>query len=111
MNSRHRFDYALTRGNQSESKICCQNFHVEANGKSVLATEDAKTWEEIEVSLTSANEHHQRCIIVIIIIIIIGWQCKAGRERSTSYQSEDPNPTTPAHRMKAEKRKTAGDRK
>ena len=35
-------------------------------------------------------------IIIIIIIIIIkrGWQCKAGRERLTPYQSEDPNPTT-----------------
>ena len=30
MNSRHRFGYALTRGNQSENKICCQNSHVEA---------------------------------------------------------------------------------
>ena len=52
MNSRHRFDYALARCNQSENKICCQNSHVEANGKIMLATEDAKTWEEIEVSLT-----------------------------------------------------------
>ena len=52
-------------------------------------------------------------IIIIIIIIIIrkGWQCKAGRERLTSYHSEDPNPTTPTHRMKEEKGKTAGDKK
>ena len=52
MNSRHRFDYALTRGNQSENKICCQNSHVEAILKIMLATEDAKTYEEMEVSLT-----------------------------------------------------------
>ena len=47
-------------------------------------------------------------IIIIIIIIIIrkGRQCKAGRERLTPYQSEDPNPTTTTHRMKEEKGKT-----
>ena len=49
---------------------------------------------------------------MMIIIIIIsssssskGRQCKAGRERLTPYQSEDPNPTTPTHRMKEEKGK------
>ena len=52
-------------------------------------------------------------VIIIIVIIIIekGLKCKAGRERLTPYQSEDPNPTTPTHRMKEEKMKTAGDRK
>ena len=35
-----------------------------------------------------------------------------GRERArTPYQSEDPNPTTPTHRMKEEKGKTVGDKK
>ena len=48
-------------------------------------------------------------IIIIIIIIKRGWQCKAGRERLTPYQSEDPNPTTPTHRKKEEKGKTVGD--
>ena len=48
---------------------------------------------------------------IIITIIKKGWQCKAGRERLTPYQSEDPNPTTPTHRMKEEKEKTAGDKK
>ena len=38
--------------------------------------------------------------IIIIIIIKRGWQCKAGRERLTHYQSEDPNPTTPTQRKK-----------
>ena len=33
--------------------------------------------------------------IIIIIIIRKDRQCKAGRERLTPYQSEDPNPTTP----------------
>ena len=56
------------------------------------------------------------CIIIMIIInniIIIkkGWQFKAGRERLTPYQSEDPIHTTPTHKMKKEKRKTAGDKK
>ena len=32
--------------------------------------------------------------LIIIIIIKRDWQCKAGRERLTPYQSEDPNPTT-----------------
>ena len=48
---------------------------------------------------------------IIIIIIRKGRQCKAGRERLTPYQSEDPNPTTLTHRMKEEKGKTAGDKK
>ena len=47
----------------------------------------------------------------IIIIIKRGWQCKAGRERLTQYQSEDSNPTTPTHRKKEEKGKTVGDKK
>ena len=46
-----------------------------------------------------------------IIIIKRGWQCKAGRERLTPYQSEDPNPTTPTHRKKEEREKTVGDKK
>ena len=50
-------------------------------------------------------------VLSIIIIIKRGWQCKAGRERLTPYQSEDPNPTTPTHRKKEEKGKTAGDKK
>ena len=49
--------------------------------------------------------------IIIIIIIKRGWQCKAGRERLTPYQSEDPNPTTPTHGKKEEKGKTVGDKK
>ena len=55
----------------------------------------------------------QSLLICIIIIIIIkrGWQCKAGRERLTPYQSEDPHLTTPTHRKKEEKGKTVGDKK
>ena len=49
--------------------------------------------------------------LYIIIIIKRGWQCKAGRERLTPYQSEDPNPTTPTHRKKEEEGKTVGDKK
>ena len=52
-----------------------------------------------------------RLIIIIIIIIKRGWQCKAGRERLTPYQYEDPNPTTLTHRKKEEKGKTVGDKK
>ena len=43
--------------------------------------------------------------IIVIIIIKQGWQCKAGRQRFTPYQSEDPSPTIPTHRMKEEKGK------
>ena len=46
-------------------------------------------------------------LLLFIIIIKKDWQCKAGRQRLTPYQSEDPNPTTPTHRMKEEKGKTA----
>ena len=44
-------------------------------------------------------------IIIIIIIIKRDWQCKAGRERSTPYQYEDPNPTTPTLERKKRKGK------
>ena len=44
-------------------------------------------------------------IIIIIIIIKKDWQCKAGRGRLTSYQSEDPSPTLPTYRGKEEKGK------
>ena len=51
-------------------------------------------------------------LYAVIIIIKRGWQCKAGRERLTLYQSEDPNPTTPTHRKKEENGKTVvGDKK
>ena len=65
---------------------------------------------------TGIAETSQEClacqrIIIIIIIIGKGRQCKAGRERLTPYQSEDPNPTTPTHIMKEEKGKTEGDKK
>ena len=38
--------------NQSENNNCCKNSHVKATEDIMLATEDAKTWEEMEVSLT-----------------------------------------------------------
>ena len=47
----------------------------------------------------------------IIIIIKRDWQCKAGRERLTPYQSEDPNPTTPTLERNKRKGKTVGDKK
>ena len=62
--------------------------------------------------MTSKEDNTQGMYFIIIIIIIKKrWQCKAGREQLTPYQSEDPNPTTPTHRMKGEKGKTAGDKK
>ena len=59
--------------------------------------------------LLGIKDEEDTQIIIIIIIIKRGWQCKAGRERLTPYQSEDPNPTT--HRKKEEKGKTVGDKK
>ena len=44
-------------------------------------------------------------INIIIIIIKRGWQCKAEREWSTPYQSEDPSRTIPTYRQKEEKGK------
>ena len=61
-----------------------------------------------EVASSIASSHF---ISIIIIIIKKGWQCKAGRDRLTPYQSEYPNPTAPTHRMKEGKGKTAGDKK
>ena len=48
--------------------------------------------------------------IIIIIIIKKDWQCKAGRGRLTPYQSEDPSPTLPTYRGKAEKGKIVEDK-
>ena len=48
--------------------------------------------------------------VLLLLLLKKGWQCKAGRERLTPYQSEDPNPTTLIHRMKEEKGKTAGNK-
>ena len=56
----------------------------------------------------------QLCIEELLLLLLLlkkGWQCKAGRERLTPYQSEDPNPTIPTHRMKEEIGRTVGDRK
>ena len=66
-----------------------------------------------KVTLTIYGVYIRLSIIIIIIIIIIkkAWQCKAGRERLTPYQSKDPSQTIPTHRMKEEKSKTAGDKK
>ena len=47
----------------------------------------------------------RRGLNIFIIIIKRDWQCKAGRERSTPYQSEDPNPTTPTLERKKRKGK------
>ena len=52
-------------------------------------------------------------IIVIIIIIIIktGRQCKAGKERSTLFQSKDSSPTVPTIDRKKRKGKIVKDKK
>ena len=71
---------------------------------------DSRTTANVKMLLEWASESVGNPII-IIIIIRKGRQCKAGRERLTPYQSEDPNPTTPTHRMKKEKGKTVGDKK
>ena len=47
----------------------------------------------------------------IIIIIKKDWQCKAGRGRLSTYQSEDPSPTLPTYRGKEEKGKIVEDKK
>ena len=56
---------------------------------------------------TAGRAPSPNIIIIIIIIIKRGWQCKAGRERLTPYQSKDPIPTTPTHRKKEEKGKNS----
>ena len=65
----------------------------------------------IGIEFHSFAPDSETIFIIIIIIIKRGWQCKAGRERLTSYESEDPNPTTSIHRKKEEKGKTVGDKK
>ena len=56
---------------------------------------------------------HTLLLLLLLLkeVGIIKRGCKAGRERLTLYQSEDPNPTTPTHRKKEEKGKTGGDKK
>ena len=55
----------------------------------------------------------EHCVLLGIIIIMIerGRQCKAGRERSTPYQSKDPSPTIPTYKQKKEKWKKSRRRK
>ena len=48
---------------------------------------------------------------LLLLLLKKDWQCKAGRERLTPYQFEDPNPTTPTHRIKEDIGKTAGGKK
>ena len=45
-------------------------------------------------------------VLLLLLLKKVDW-----REWLTPYQSEDPSPTTPTHRMKEEKGKTAGDKK
>ena len=52
-----------------------------------------------------------RVIKSIIKLHTIMFRSKAWGEQLTPYQSEDPNPTTPTHRIKEESGKTAGDKK
>ena len=47
----------------------------------------------------------------VSIIIKKDWQCKAGRGRSTPYQSKDPSPTLPTYRRKEEKGKIVEDKR
>ena len=70
------------------------------------------------IRFTFLGEEYRGCclksiLVKIIIIIIIkkDWQCKAGRGRSTPYQSEDPSPTLPTYRGKEEKGKIVEDKK
>ena len=53
------------------------------------------------------KRHH----LFLLLLNKVGTAIKAGRERLTLYQSEDPTPATPTHRMKEEKGKTGGDKK
>ena len=59
------------------------------------------------------TDHGVSSLVTIIIIIIIkkGLQCKAGRERFTPYQSQDPNPTIQTHIIEEEKGKTVEEKK
>ena len=49
-------------------------------------------------------------VLLLLSLLLKGCQCNAGRERLTPYQSEDPSPTIPTHRMKEDKLKTVGDK-
>ena len=50
-------------------------------------------------------------LLIFIIIIQKDRQCKAGRERLTPYQSEDPSLTLPTYKGKEEKGKIVEDKK
>ena len=63
--------------------------------------------------LNTIHMKKRNIVIIIIILIIIkkDRQCKAGRERLTPYQSEEPSPTLPTYRGKDEKGKIVEDKK
>ena len=48
---------------------------------------------------------------LLFLLLLNGRQCKAGRERLTPNQSEDPSPIVPTYRKKEEKGKTVEDTK
>ena len=68
-------------------------------------------WKNEKYKKICEKTKKQEKSIIIIIIIKKDWQCKAGRERLTPYQSEDPNPTLPTYRGKEEKEKIVEDKK
>ena len=51
----------------------------------------------------------RKVYLSIEVLSLLLKKALAGRERLTSFQSEDPSPTISTHTMKEEKKKTAGD--
>ena len=64
-------------------------------------------FSEFARSTTRLATAYGRLLLILIDIGNVG----RGRERFTPYQSEDPSPTIPTHRMKEEKGKTVEDKR
>ena len=52
----------------------------------------------------------EHALLLLLLLLKKVGNARLG-ERLTPYQSKDPNPATPTHRIKEEKGKTAGDKK
>ena len=90
--------------------FCC--FHSRLLGKTLvhefLISYSHTEWYLLFFAIHDRNGRRVACQnLTIILISKKAWLCKAGIERLTPYQSEDPSPTIPTHRMKEEK----GDKK
>ena len=104
LTDRHELDH-YQRRNYENLRI---PVHSTTHSQLFIRYRAIKTWNSLPADLRSSSSlssFRNKLKLIIIIIIKRDWQCKAGRERSTPNQSEDPNPTTPTLERKKRKGK------